>query len=119
MLHAQRSEGRFFGRRVNCEQVPVLPAWVVAQVFDDPEETPYLLVWKDSAGTVQECVHITAHDSAVRIATTELRIWPERDVEMAKSRSNATMGRRISSARCCGHSRETAEASDFSFVRIV
>ena len=81
MLHAQRSEGRFFGRRVNCEQVPVLPAWVVAQVFDDPEETPYLLVWKDSAGTVQECVHIAAHDSAVRIATTELRIWPERDVE--------------------------------------
>ena len=46
MLHVQRYEGRFFGRRVNCEQVPILPAWAVAQVFDDPRETPYLLVWK-------------------------------------------------------------------------
>ena len=54
MPHAQRYEGRFFGRRVNCEQVPLLPAWAVAQAFDDPKETPYLLVWKDSAGTVWE-----------------------------------------------------------------
>ena len=81
MLHAQRSEGRFFGRRVNCEQVPLLPAWAVAQVFDDPEETPYLLVWRDSAGPVRECAYLTPHDSDVPIATNELSIWAERDVE--------------------------------------
>ena len=81
MLHAQRHEGRFLGRRVNCEQVPLLPAWAVAQVFDDPRESPYLLVWKDSAGTIWECVRITPHDSDVPIVTNELRFWGERDVE--------------------------------------
>jgi hypothetical protein len=81
MLDAQRYEGRFLGRRVNCEQVPLLPAWAVAQVFDDPRETPYLLVWKDSADTIQESVHITAHDSYVPVAANELRLWAERDVE--------------------------------------
>jgi hypothetical protein len=59
MAYAQRSQGRFFGRRVNCEQVPLLPAWAVARVLDDPEEVPYLLVWKSpSDGTVQEAVRI-------------------------------------------------------------
>ena len=58
---AQRSGGRFFGRRVNCEQVPLLPAWAVAQVFDDPKETPHPLAW-NSAGTVQERVHIHPFD---------------------------------------------------------
>jgi hypothetical protein len=81
MLHARRCGGRFFGRRVNCEQVPLLPAWVVARVFDDPQETLYLLVRRDSAGMAQECVHITPHSSDVQIATNELRLWAERDVE--------------------------------------
>ena len=81
MLHAQRYEGRFFGRRVNCEQVPLLPAWVVARIFDDPKETSYLLVWKDSADRVQECVHLTPHHSDIPIPANELRIGGERDVE--------------------------------------
>src|SRR5260370_36116809 len=38
-------------------------------------------MWKDSAGTVRECVNITAHNSDVPIATNELRLWAERDVE--------------------------------------
>lgn len=59
---AQWSDGRFFGRRVNCEQVPLLPAWAVAQVFDDPKEARRLLVWKDSSGAVQERVHIHPFD---------------------------------------------------------
>ena len=53
----------------------------MAQVFDDPRESPYLLVWKDSAGTIWECVHITPDDSDVPIVTNELRFWGERDVE--------------------------------------
>jgi hypothetical protein len=57
--HVERYEGRFFGRRINCEQVPLLPAWVVAQVLDDPKKIRYLLVWKSrSDNTVQEAVHI-------------------------------------------------------------
>ena len=94
MLYARTgNEGRFFGRRVNCEQVPLLSARAVAQVFDDREETPYLLVWKDSAGTVRECVYLTPHDCDVPIATNELRLWAERDVESGEveiTRHNGT-----------------------------
>ncbi len=56
-----RRGGRFFGRRVNCEQVPLLPAGAVAQMLDDPRKIPYLLVWKSpSDGTVQEVVRAAA-----------------------------------------------------------
>jgi hypothetical protein len=57
-----RCGGRFFGRRVNCEQVPLLPAWSVARMLDDPRKIPYLLVWKSrSDGTVQEAARIAPH----------------------------------------------------------
>ena len=62
MYEQMRNGGRFFGRRVNCERVPLLPALVVAQVLDDPQKIPYLLVWKNrSDETVQEAVHIAPH----------------------------------------------------------
>jgi hypothetical protein len=77
--------GRFFGPWVNCEQVPPLAAWAVAKIFDDPQETPRLFVWKDSGGTVQESVHITPHNSDVQIATNGLRICGERDVETGEA----------------------------------
>jgi hypothetical protein len=37
--------GRYSGRRVNCEDVPVLPADNVRLVLDDPRKVPYLFVW--------------------------------------------------------------------------
>lgn len=40
-----RRRGRFFGRRVNLEYVPLLPAGAVRWVLEDPREIPYLLVW--------------------------------------------------------------------------
>jgi hypothetical protein len=56
-----RYGGRFFGRRVNCEHVPMLPAQVVAGMLDDPRKIPYLLVWKSrSNGTAREAVRIAA-----------------------------------------------------------
>ncbi len=56
-----RRGGRFFGRRVNCEQAPLLPAGAVARMLDDPRKIPYLLVWKSpSDGTVQEAVRVAA-----------------------------------------------------------
>src|SRR5215831_2597956 len=58
----QRCDGRFFGRRVNCEQVPLLPASVVARMWDDPRRIAYLLVWTSSRdGTVQEAARIAPH----------------------------------------------------------
>jgi len=54
-----RRGGRFFGRRVNCEYVPALPAWVVRRVLDDPRKIPYLLVWKsDRDGEIKEAVRV-------------------------------------------------------------
>jgi hypothetical protein len=63
--HGHRSEGRFLGRRVNCEQVPFLPAWAVAWVLDDPRKIPYLLIWKSrSDGTVKEAARIAPYYEA-------------------------------------------------------
>jgi hypothetical protein len=57
-----RREGRFFGRRVNCERVPLLPAWAVAWVLDDPRKIPYLFVWKRPAdSSVREVVRVSAY----------------------------------------------------------
>jgi hypothetical protein len=57
-----RRGGRFFGRRVNCEYVPLLPAWSVRRVLDDPRKIPYLFVWKSRTdGTVQEAVRVAPH----------------------------------------------------------
>ncbi len=57
-----RCGGRFYGRRVNCEHVPLLPAKIVGQMLDDPRQIPYLLIWRSrSDGTVQEAVRISAH----------------------------------------------------------
>jgi hypothetical protein len=58
-----RRSGRFFGRRVNSEQVPLLPAETVARMFNDPRKIPYLLVWKSRLNdTVQEAARIAQHN---------------------------------------------------------
>ena len=63
--HGHRSEGRFFGRRVNCEQVPLLPARVVAWMLDDTRKIPYLLIWKSrSDSTVKEAARIAPYYEA-------------------------------------------------------
>jgi hypothetical protein len=53
-----RCRGRFFGRRVNCERVPQLPAALVRQILDDPRKIPYLLIWRNDDGEVQEAVRV-------------------------------------------------------------
>jgi hypothetical protein len=45
-VQRNRRVGRFFGRRVNLEYVPLLPARAVRWVLDDPRRIPYLLVWR-------------------------------------------------------------------------
>jgi len=55
-----RYDGRFFGRRVNCERVPTLPAWAVRRVLDDPRKIPYLLIWlSDRDGLPREALRVT------------------------------------------------------------
>jgi hypothetical protein len=48
---------------VNCEQVPLLPARVVACILDDTGKIPYLLIWKSRpGGTVKEVARVgTGH----------------------------------------------------------
>jgi hypothetical protein len=51
MVNQGRS-GRFSGYRVNCEDVPSLPARIVADCLADPRRIPYLLIWaRQSAPT--------------------------------------------------------------------
>jgi hypothetical protein len=55
----RRRGGRFYGFRINCEQVPILPSWVVRWVWDDPRQIPYLLVWNGGRdGRVKEAVRV-------------------------------------------------------------
>jgi hypothetical protein len=73
-----RCGGRFFGRRVNCEQVPLLPAWSVAWMLDDPRRIPYLLVWRSrSDGTVQEAVRIAPYSEPGNAFVLDWTGWVE------------------------------------------
>ena len=49
--------------RLNCEEMPVIPAWIVRSNLEDPRRTPYLLVWKDDrhGGEIREAVRLTCH----------------------------------------------------------
>ncbi len=59
--------GRFIGfwARLNCENMPVIPAWIVRANLNDPRKIPYLLVWKDERhdGKIMEGVRL-AHFTA-------------------------------------------------------
>lgn len=56
---------RFIGSRarLNCEYMPVIPAWLVRRCLDDPRRIPYLLVWKDGRhdGEIKEAVRLARY----------------------------------------------------------
>jgi len=58
----RKSDGRFLGfwARINCESIPVIPAWLVRKNLDDPRRIPYLLLWLDTRDehTVREAVRV-------------------------------------------------------------
>ena len=73
-----RDEGRFYGHRVDGEQVPLLPAWAVAWVLDDPRRIPYLLVWKrPEDSSVREAVRVSAHSEPPREFPVSWAGWAE------------------------------------------
>jgi hypothetical protein len=54
-----RWHGHFLGLGVrrNCENMPVIPAWVVRSNLNDPRRMPYLLIWKDERdGEIKKAV---------------------------------------------------------------
>jgi hypothetical protein len=61
--------------RLNCENMPVIPAWIVRANLNDPRKIPYLLVWKDERhdGKIMEAVRLARHqgdDNYVEIKRT-------------------------------------------------
>ena len=66
----------FIGRwaRLNCENMPVIPAWLVRANFNDPRRIPYLLVWeRESDGKIMEAVRLARYvgdDDYVEIKRT-------------------------------------------------
>jgi hypothetical protein len=53
---------QFLGFRLNCESVPILPAWVVRLVLEDPRKIPYLLVWKSQwDGQIKDAVRVARY----------------------------------------------------------
>jgi hypothetical protein len=46
--------------RLNCEDMPVIPAWLVRGNLNDPRRIPYLLIWKDERdGEIKEAVRLS------------------------------------------------------------
>jgi len=55
----QRREGRFFGPRIDCERVPLLPAAVVRRILAGPYWGRYLLIWQNAwNGAIEDLVRV-------------------------------------------------------------
>ena len=56
--------GHFIGSwaRLNCENMPILPARVVGSCLNDPRKIPYLLIWQDSRDAqIKEAVRLARY----------------------------------------------------------
>ncbi len=81
----KRRGGRFFGRRVNCEYVPLLPAWSVSSFLDDPRKTPYLLVWRDDKWPRGSLYPSRMYDGEIKEAVRLARYHDPQDASAAQN----------------------------------
>jgi hypothetical protein len=72
--------------RLNCENMPVIPAWLVRSNLNDPRNIPYLLVWKDDRhdGEIMEAVRLRHFIACGREAN-------DYDVELKRTDGSATV----------------------------
>jgi hypothetical protein len=81
--------GHFLGfwARLNCESIPVIPAWLVRSNLNDPRRIPYLLVWKDErhGGEIKEAVRLARY-----IEPSNSRV-AENYVELKRTDGDATV----------------------------
>ena len=83
LKHLKQSRGRHqrflgFRARLNCENIPAVPARLVQNCLNDPRRIPYLLVWKDARnGKIEEAVrlarYVDASDPRAAIKFLEIR----------------------------------------------
>jgi hypothetical protein len=84
-----------FWARLNCEQMPAIPVWIVRTNLDDPRKIPYLLVWKDERechgtayrlydGETKEAVRLTCHADPYPRS-------PHNHVELKRTNGSATV----------------------------
>jgi hypothetical protein len=109
----RRYDGRFFGRRVNCEQVPALPAWTVRMVVVDPRKIPYLFVWNSRRdGTPQEAVRVAylgrpaymPEADSVEVKRTDASVTHLRVLGRSLPNGNGTYSL-LACPSCCGFKR--------------
>jgi hypothetical protein len=67
-----------FWARLNCENIPVIPASLVRSNLNDPRKIPYLLIWRDDRdGEIKEAVrlarYIDPHESSAAQNHVELK----------------------------------------------
>lgn len=88
----RRADGRFLGfwARLNCEEMPVILAWIVRCNLDDPRKIPYLLIWqRESDGEVMEAVRLARQKP---FASEELnRVDSHEYVELKRTNGSATI----------------------------
>ncbi len=79
------SHGRFVGSwaRLNCEDIPVIPAWIVRCNLKDPRKIPYLLAWMEQRnGKIRE---------GVRLSCTVAAHTPHDEVELKRTDGSITV----------------------------
>lgn len=87
------AHGHFLGfwARLNCENIPVIPAWLVQSNLNDPRRIPYLLVWKDErlGGEIKEAVRMARY-----VEPSNSRVTDDH-VELKRTDGSATVLRLV------------------------